>query len=60
MRGWSMSEGISYHTQLLRIKKVAFEKEIKKLKLLSQNLKVLGIKAKNLPELSHLKDFKWK
>ena len=52
------SQKISYQTPILRLKICLWEGNQKK--LLSENLKVLGIKAKNLPELSHLKDFKWK
>ena len=47
MQGWSESEGISYQTPILRIKKMLLRSKFKNRKLLSENLKVLGIKAKN-------------
>ena len=56
MWGCSESEGISYQTPIL--KKLLGNSKMKK--ILSENLKVWGIKAKNKSELSHLTDLKWK
>ena len=46
MQGCSELEGISYQTSILRIKKLLLRRKLKK-NLLSENLKVLGLKAKN-------------
>ena len=56
MWGCSKSEGISYQTPIP--KKLLRNSKMKK--ILSENLKVWGIKAKNKSESSHLTDLKWK
>ena len=47
MRRCSESEGISYQTSIMKIKKLLLRRKFKNKESLSENLKVLGLKAKN-------------